>query len=179
MVSFTTFCSFIHTDQSRTLDLLYTLVRILEGAFEFVQPTHTCVLRIWRRLMTFSFKMSLVGHSGEYGVDGFLLRAIQSLYCQSQSLVCIAGSKSDPFPLFIIFMDRMSRHSRAAEGVKFSSLRIPSLLFVDDVVLLASSNRDLQLSLGQFGAECEVVGMRISTSNSEALILSQKRVDCP
>ena len=45
------------------------------------------------------------------------------------------------------------------------------------MILLASSNSDLQLSLGRFAAECEATGMRISTSKSE--ILSQKRVDCP
>ena len=35
----------------------------------------------------------------EYGVDGLLLWAIRSLYRQSQSLVRIAGIKSDPFPV--------------------------------------------------------------------------------
>lgn len=33
--------------------------------------------------------------------------------------------------------------------------------------------------LDPFAAECEVAGVRISTSNSEALVLSRKRVDCP
>ena len=65
------------------------------------------------------------------------------------------------------------------EGVRFGDLRILSLLFADDVVLLASSNSDLQLSLGQFAAECEAAGMKISTSKSEAMVLSRKRVDCP
>ncbi|KAI3353859.1 hypothetical protein L3Q82_004862 [Scortum barcoo] len=68
------------------------------------------------------------------------------------------------------------------EGVRFGGLRIPSLLFADDVVLLASSSSDLQLSLGRtirFAAECEAAGMRISTSKSEAMVLSWKRVDCP
>ncbi|TWW67374.1 hypothetical protein D4764_02G0004150 [Takifugu flavidus] len=45
---------------------------------------------------------------------------------------------------------------------------IGSLLFADDVVLLASSARDLQLSLDRFAAACEVAGMKISTSKSEA-----------
>ncbi len=62
------------------------------------------------------------------------------------------------------------------EGVRFSCLRITSLLFADDVVLLASSNSDLQLSRRQFTAECEAAEMRISTS--ETVVLSQRRVDC-
>ena len=47
--------------------------------------------------------------------------------------------------MFIIFMDRVSRCSQGVEGVRFGDLRIGSLLFADDVVLLASSGRDLQL----------------------------------
>ncbi|XP_016305013.1 uncharacterized protein LOC107660256 [Sinocyclocheilus anshuiensis] len=76
-------------------------------------------------------------------------------------------------------MDRISRRSQGAEGVYFGGCKISSLLFVDDVVLLASSNQDLQHALEMFAAECEAAGMRISTSKSEAMVLSRKKVDCP
>uniref|UniRef100_A0A672FD98 Reverse transcriptase domain-containing protein n=1 Tax=Salarias fasciatus TaxID=181472 RepID=A0A672FD98_SALFA len=129
----------------------------------------------------------------EYGVRGPLLRAVRSLYDRSRSLVRIAGSKSDLFPvhvglrqgcplspvLFIIFMDRISRCSQGPEGVRFGDHRISSLLFADDVVLLASSNQDLQHALGRFAAECEATGMRISTSKSEAMVLDRNKVACP
>ena len=121
-----------------------------------------------------------------------LIRAVRSLYDWCQSLVRISGNKSDLFPvrvglrqgcplspiLFIIFMDRISRRSQGVEGVRFGDLRIGSLLFADDVVLLASSDRDLQLSLDRFAAECEAAGMRISTSKSESMVLNRKRVEC-
>ncbi|KAI3376714.1 hypothetical protein L3Q82_017138 [Scortum barcoo] len=129
----------------------------------------------------------------EYGVRGPLLRAVRSLYDRSRSLVRIAGSKSDLFPvhvglrqgcplspvLFIIFMDRISRRSQGPEGVRFGNHRISSLLFADDVVLLASSSQDLQrhVLLERFAAECEAAGMRISTSKSEAMVLDRKRAD--
>ena len=117
---------------------------------------------------------------------------IQSLYAQSESCVRILGSKSDSFPvgvglrqgctfspiLFVIFMDRISRRSRGEEGLQFGVLRISSLLFADDVVLLASSDCDLQHSLDRFAAEGEAAGMRISTSKSEAMVLSRKPMDC-
>ena len=84
------------------------------------------------------------------------MRAVRSLYDQSQSLVRIAG-KSDSFPMrvglrqgcplsplmFLTFMDIISRHSQVIEGVRFRDLRIGALLFADGVVLLASSVRDL------------------------------------
>uniref|UniRef100_A0A8C6MJY5 Reverse transcriptase domain-containing protein n=1 Tax=Nothobranchius furzeri TaxID=105023 RepID=A0A8C6MJY5_NOTFU len=135
---------------------------------------------------------TLWGTLQEHGVGGLLLRAIQSLYQRSVSLVRIAGSKSDLFPvriglcqgcplspvLFINFMDRISRHSRGVECVKFGGRRISSLVFADDVVLLASSSSDLQLLLGRSTAECEVAGMRISTSKSETMVLDRERVAC-
>ncbi|KAK0138170.1 putative uncharacterized transposon-derived protein F52C9.6 [Merluccius polli] len=73
-------------------------------------------------------------------------------------------------------MDRISRHSQGVQGVRFGDLRIGSLLFADDVALLASSDRDLQLSLDRF--ECEAAGMRISTSKSESMVVNRKRVEC-
>ncbi|KAI3354375.1 hypothetical protein L3Q82_018903 [Scortum barcoo] len=103
----------------------------------------------------------------EYGVREPLLRAVRSLYDRSRSLVRIAGRflgvKPEPGP----------------EGVRFGNHRISSLLFADDVVLMASSGQDLQHVLERFAAECEAAGMRISTSKSEAMVLDRKRVACP
>ena len=58
------------------------------------------------------------------------------------------------------------------------NLEVSSLLYADDVILLASSVQDLQRALERFAAECEAAGMRISTSKSETMVLSRKSVDC-
>lgn len=34
-------------------------------------------------------------------------------------------------------------------------------------------------ALGQFAVECEAVGMRISNSKSEAMVLDRKKATCP
>ena len=174
-----------------TTDQLFTLARILEGAWEYAQPVYMCFVdlekaydRVPREILWEVLR--------EYGVRGSLLRAIQSLYDQSESCVRVLGSKSDSFQvrvglrqgcalspiLFVIFMDRISRRSRGGEGLQFGGLGISSLLFADDVVLMASSACDLQHSLDRFAAECEAVGMRISTSKSEAMVLSRKPMEC-
>ena len=62
--------------------------------------------------------------------------------------------------------------------VRFGDVRILFLLFAHDVILLASFARDLQLSLHRFAAECEAARMKISTSKSEAMVLSQKKKQC-
>ena len=175
-----------------TVDQLYTLRRIIEGAWEFAHPVHMCFVDLEKAFDRVPRDV-LWGVLREYGGTAPLIRAIRSLYDRCQSLVRIASSKSDSFPvrvglrqgcplspiLFITFMDRISRRSQVVEGFRFGDLRIKSLLFADDVVLLAPSSQELQLSLEQFAAGCEAAGMTISTSKSEAMVLDRKRVECP
>ncbi|KAK3520514.1 hypothetical protein QTP70_024128 [Hemibagrus guttatus] len=174
-----------------TLVQLYTLQRVFEGSWEFAQPVHMCFVDLEKAFDRVP-RGILWEVLWEYGVSGPLLRAVQSLYNQSRSLICIASCKSDLFPvhvglrqgcplspiLFSIFMDRISRRSQGLEGVQFGDHRISSLLFADDVVLLAPSSQDLQRALGCFAAECEAAGMRTSTSKSEAVILDWKKEAC-
>lgn len=46
-----------------------------------------------------------------------------------------------PLPpvLFADYTDRTSRHGQVESGVRFHELKIPYLLYADDVVLMASS----------------------------------------
>ncbi|KAI3364986.1 hypothetical protein L3Q82_000948 [Scortum barcoo] len=147
-----------------TLDQLYTLRRVLEGLWEFAQPVHMCFVDLEKAFDRVP-RGILWGVLREYGVRGPLLRAVRSLYDQEQEL----GSHCR----------QISRRSQGPEGVRFGNHRISSLLFADDVVLLASSSQDLQRVLERFAAECEAAGMRISTSKSEAMVLDRKRVACP
>jgi len=77
----------------------------------------------------------------------------------------------------VIFKGRILRRSRDEESVRFGELTA-SLLFANNVVLLATSDRDLQHTLGWFTAECEAVRMRVSTSKSKAMVLCRKTVEC-
>jgi len=52
--------------------------------------------------------------------------------------------------LFVIVKDRISTHCRGEKGVWFENLRVTSLLFVNDVALLASSSHVLQHLLDRF-----------------------------
>ncbi len=68
---------------------------------------------------------------------------------------------------------------RGEEGCSLMGWGSHCCFYADDVVLMASSVCDLQHSLDRFTAEGETARMRISTSKSEALVLSRKLVDCP
>ena len=80
--------------------------------------------------------------------------------------------------LFLTLMNRILRRSREEEGVQFGNIRVASLLFADDVVLLASPSQDFQLTLERFMAKCEAAGMKVNSFDSEANVLNRKKVGC-
>ncbi|TWW74537.1 hypothetical protein D4764_14G0005400 [Takifugu flavidus] len=125
-----------------TTDQLFTLAGVLEGSWEFAQPVHMCFVDLEK---AYEWPRSILwGVLREYGLDGLLIRAVQSLCRRSRSLVWIAGCKL-----------------RSSSGT---------------IEHLAPSSRDLQHMLGQFTTEYEAAGMRISTSKSESMVLSRKKV---
>ncbi len=63
--------------------------------------------------------------------------------------------------------------------MQYSELRIITLLFADDVALMAPLICALQHSLDCFTVNCKEAVMRIGISKSEAMVLSRKMVDSP
>ncbi|KAI3374830.1 hypothetical protein L3Q82_021372 [Scortum barcoo] len=141
-----------------TLDQLYTLHRVLEGLWEFAQPVHMCFVDLEKAFDRVP-RGILWGCSASMGSGRAFAKGCSVSVRPEQEL----GSHC--------------RQGRRESG--FGNHRISSLLFADDVVLMASSGQDLQHVLERFAAECEAAGMRISTSKSEAMVLDRKRVACP
>ena len=77
--------------------------------------------------------------------------------------------------LFVLFMDRISRHSQGREGLPFGGLGISSLLFR---IMWSSCHQELKVrdSVDCFTVECEMAGMRVSTSKSEAMEIGRAHV---
>lgn len=63
-------------------------------------------------------------------------------------------------------------------SVCFMNLRIASLIFADSVPLLVYSGHDLLYVLERFAAEREASRIRVSSSNSEVIVLDRKKTDC-
>jgi len=110
----------------------------------------------------------------EYGVDCSLALAVNS-YSFLEVCVRVDGVKSQPFTvcaglrqgcalpqlLFIVEMNWIDSHSQVDKRVTGGSYKINRLLFVDDLVLKASSEWCLQHVLDQFSAACDQTRMKI------------------
>ena len=70
-------------------------------------------------------------------------------------------------------LDRQSQLSWG--GCHICELQDQPLIFADDLVLLASSQHDLQHALDQFSAACNQARMKISTKNTKVLFSLQTK----
>lgn len=61
------------------------------------------------------------------------------------------------------------------QGVQFGSFKVSTVLFVDYVVLLVSSDHNLQCILGRFATKCKVTEMTVNLYKVE--VLNQKTVE--
>ncbi len=125
-----------------------------------------------------------VRKTAQSGEPGSLLQS-DGIPCTSESCVCVFGIESSTFswlsdsdkaacllPLYVIFMDPTSRRSQGLENVQFGDIRVPPLLFFNDVIHKASTDCHFWCALEQFAAECAAVGVSSSTSKFEATALS-------
>jgi len=94
----------------------------------------------------------------EYGSDGQLLLAIESIYCHPEVCVHINDKQSKPFHvgvglrqecilfplLFISYMNWKDKHSQTNECATIGNCKINRLLFADDLVLLSSIESGLK-----------------------------------
>ena len=114
--------------------------------FDELEKAYDCILRdkLWTVLL-------------QYGIGGQLLTAIKSLYMHCEVCVRVNSATTKPFRvsvglrqdcflspiLFLIYMDRIVKKNEPCGGVKIGDCTVPRLLFVDDLVLLDSTQTGL------------------------------------
>ena len=174
-----------------TTDQIFTLKQIFEKSWEYGKDIYACFVDLEKAYDRIP-REKLWSVLQDYGINGHLLMAVKSLYEQSEVCVRVNGKKSKPFKvriglqqgcvlsplLFIVYMNWIDKCSRVSECVSIGSCKISRLLFADDLVLLASTESDLQCQLNAFARACDKAGMKISTSKTEVFHLSRNPTQC-
>ena len=168
-------CSF-RPGQSTT-NQTFTLRQTFEKSWEYAKDVFTYFVdlemtydrdsrdKLWRVLQ-------------EYSIDGYLLIAIKSLYCQREICVQLNDKQSKSFHvgvglrqgcvlsplLFIIYMNLMDNLSQTDECVMIKKCKISGLLFANYLLLLASSESGLQHALNGIAAACALLEYKSALS---------------
>ena len=71
-------------------------------------------------------------------------------------------------------MDRIVTKSESCGGVKIGYCTLQQLLFADDLVPLDFTRNGLQQALDRFSDACSVAKMKISTTKTETMCLSER-----
>ena len=122
-----------------TTDQLFFLQQVIETTWEFVQPVYASFVDLEKAYDQVPRDLLWLALH-EYGNDGQLLAAIQSLYSECRSCIRLDGRKSGWFgvnvglrqgcvlsPLLsLVFMDRISRRSSSSEGLKVGNVELKS-----------------------------------------------------
>ena len=126
-----------------------------------------------------------------YGIGGRLLRGVKSFYVGSKACVRVGNEVSEWFPvrvglrqgcvmslwLFNLYMDGVVREVNArvlGRGLKLvdgneNEWELNQLLFADDTVVVADSERKLCQLVTEFGRVCERRKLRVNVGKSKVM----------
>ena len=126
-----------------------------------------------------------------YGIGGRLLRGVKSLYVGSKACVRVGNEVSEWFPvrvglrqgcvmppwLFNLYIDGVVREVNArvlGRGLKLvdgndNEWELNQLLFADDTVVVADSERKLCQLVTEFGRVCERRKLRVNVGKSKVM----------
>ena len=129
-----------------------------------------------------------------YGVSGKLLNGIKSMYDGSKACVRVNGSLSEWFDidsgvrqgcvmspwLFNVFMDGVMKEVRMRingmgiglerDGIEWT---LSDLMYADDVVFMAKSERELSVMIQNFDYVCKRRGLKVNVDKSKVMIVGE------
>ena len=124
-----------------------------------------------------------------YGIQGALMRAIQSMYAGSQACVCTSGKMPAWFPitqgvrqgcvkspwLFNVFMDEIVRevNENLQGGLQLTSTIVQILLFADNIVMVTEKEEDMQSNLNEVKKVVNKWGVKMHWGKTKVMMVSR------
>ena len=174
----------------QTSDHIFTLRAIIENYFECNKgPLHVCFVDFRKAFDSVDHKL-LLQKLVVYGIKGGFLKIIESLYEKVKSCVRGNDSLTDIFPcergvrqgcllspvLFALYLNDLNNHIKASsQGVLVDDLPVHSLLYADDLVLIARSKTDLQSQLDALENFSKSLKMEVNMDKTKVMVIRKNK----
>ena len=188
-----------------TMDHIFTLHAIINMYLGKGKRVY-CAFIDYKKAFDFIDRSSLWSKMLGMGINGKIINVIRNLYSQAKSCVKSDGYLSDYFScnvgvrqgenlsplLFAIFLNDFERYiSKSYDGLSDLAadtnfylsdddveyfIRIFTLLYADDTIILAESAEQLQLALNAVYNYCNEWSLTVNTAKTKVVIFSQGKV---
>ena len=173
-----------------TRNAIFTLTTLMERCIETQKDLYLCFI-------DYSKAFDKVRHDElfkileELDIDGKDLRIIRNLYWDQNAAVRIEGEHSEykqikrgvrqgcvmSPDLFNIYSETILRNIEECPGLKVNGENINNIRYADDTVLIADSEKNLQLLLDTVVTESERKGLLLNVKKTECMVISKKTVN--
>lgn len=177
----------------RTTDHVFILQHVIDKYRAVHKPLYTCFVDLTKAFDTVN-RTKLWQRLHQLGVQGRMLAAIQAYYADVRECVKTSEGLTESFPsglgvkqgcplsptLFGMYIDAVEDfilvNVNNGGTVKIGGWSVPLLLYADDIVLLASSQSELQQLMDILADFCDQAELTINLSKTEVLVFSRSRV---
>ena len=150
---------------------------------------YVCFVDIKKAVNSVDHKL-LLQQPVTYGIKGNFLRVISSLYDKVKS--CVRGNHSltNMFPcnrgvrqgcllspvLFALYLNDLNRHIKASsQGLLVDDIPVHSLLYADDLVLIAKDRKDLQSQLDALHKFSNSLKMEVNMDKTKVMLIQKQK----
>jgi hypothetical protein len=176
-----------------TLDALFTLRHCVDNHRHMGRPLFACFVDFEKAFDRVD-RSKVVDACRLVGMHGRFLEAVMRIYDDIQMVVTVNGATGQPFStymgtkqgselsplLFGIFMEQLHKLIRmyaTDAGPGLYGMRVPAIIYADDVTMLGLSALELQQLLDMLDLFCTMFGMRINISKTRIVVF--RRPDQP
>ena len=174
----------------QTSDHIFTLRALIEHCFKNNKgPLYVCFVDFKKAFDSVDHKL-LLQQLVTYGIRGNFLKVISSLYDKVKSCVRGNDSLTDIFPcnrgvrqgcllspvLFALYLNDLNRYIQASsQGVMLNDIPVHSLLYADDLVLIARDREDLQSQLNALDKFSKSPKMEVNMDKTKVMLIQKQK----
>ena len=174
----------------QTSDHIFTIRALIENYFKNNKgPLYVCFVDFKKAFDSVDHKL-LLQQLVTYGIKGNFLKVISSLYDKVKSCVRGNDNLTDIFPcnrgvrqgcllspvLFALYLNDLNRHLKvSSQGVLVDDVPVHSLLYADDLVLIAKDRKDLQSQLDALDKFSKSLKMEVNMDKTKVMLIQKQK----